>query len=450
MRFKYGERDLLSLNNPFKALSINRSSVEQADGGGTDIIRPNRISWSAEAGDPLQSSIVMACLMWMQRKFPESPMTMKRQNSDGADDILSIHPMMDLIETPNPWYDGTLLWMATVMDYTLDGNAYWVKARSEAGGPVELWWVPTSTMEPRHSRKDQTVFISHYEQMVNGRKIQWNSDDVVHFRFGMDPRNPRKGMSPLNALFREIFTDNEAAEFTGSLLRNSGVPGVIFVPDTDGGLTPDQQLQTERALARKMHGQNRGSALVASGKAHIEQFGFNPDQMDLGTIRNIPEERITAVMGIPASVVGLGTGLEQTKVGATQQEARRMAHENAIQPVQRIAAGVLKRQLLRDFEGEMAAKRINVGFDNSKISALADDQTQVVTRLNMGVSGGWVLVSEARSAMNLPVQDSDRVYLRSFSQVELPMGESMADQGGDPDPVPLDDDEAKLRALIDG
>jgi hypothetical protein len=33
----------------------------------------------------------------------------------------------------------------------------------------------------------------------------------VHFRFGLDPDDPRKGYSPLKSVLREVFTDDEAA-----------------------------------------------------------------------------------------------------------------------------------------------------------------------------------------------------------------------------------------------
>ena len=49
----------------------------------------------------------------------------------------------------------------------------------------------------------------------------------MHFRFGLDPENDRKGRSPLAGVLREVFTDDEAANYTASLLRNMGVPGII-------------------------------------------------------------------------------------------------------------------------------------------------------------------------------------------------------------------------------
>ena len=56
----------------------------------------------------------------------------------------------------------------------------------------------------------------------------------------------------------------------------------------------------------------------------------------------------------------------------------------------------------------------------------------------MGVRGGWVKVSEARSAMNLPVSPEDEVYLRPTSVQAVDPDDQM------PEPLPLP---APLRAL---
>jgi hypothetical protein len=54
---------------------------------------------------------------------------------------------------------------------------------------------------------------------------------VVHFRFGKDPRNLLRGFSPLAAVMREVYTDDQAANFTAAILKNLGIIGVIFAPE---------------------------------------------------------------------------------------------------------------------------------------------------------------------------------------------------------------------------
>src|SRR5690606_3251566 len=120
-------------------------------------------------------------------------------------------------------------WTATLLSYCLAGNAYWIKLRNGVGRPGELWYVPHWLMEPRGS-EDGTVFLSHYLYRPGGRHepIRLVPEDVVHFRHGMDPRNPRLGLSPIDGVIREIFMDLESSNFVASLLHNMGVPGVVI------------------------------------------------------------------------------------------------------------------------------------------------------------------------------------------------------------------------------
>jgi phage portal protein BeeE len=176
--------------------------------------------------------------------------------------------------------------------------------------------------------------------------------DVVHFRFGLDPDNPRKGFSPLKSVLKEVYTDDEAARFTASLLRNMGIPGLIVSPDTDTAITKDEADATKQYMKDKFGGDRRGEPMVMTGRTKVEQFGFSPDQMLLRDLRKVPEERVTAVLGIPASVAGLGAGLDRNTF-TNYGEARSAAYEQGIIPMQKIMGEDVRFQLLTDFETDV-------------------------------------------------------------------------------------------------
>jgi hypothetical protein len=69
-------------------------------------------------------------------------------------------------------------------------------------------------MEPKWP-EDGSVFISHYEYNCGDGLGPMSIDfaDVVHFRHGMNPRNTRLGLSPLDGAIREIFVDLESSNF---------------------------------------------------------------------------------------------------------------------------------------------------------------------------------------------------------------------------------------------
>ena len=247
--------------------------------------------------------------------------------ADGQVEPVVRHPMLELLRRPNDFYSGANLWKATLIDYYVDGNAYWLKIRDSGSGVRKLWWAPSWTIEPKGTETD---FITHYLYRPGGGE-GWRvaPDDIVHFRVGLDPDDPRKGRAPLKSVLREVFTDDEAANFTASLLRHMGVPGLLVSPDSDEAPSLSDVEETKAYIAQNFTGDNRGKALVMSGETKGHQFGFSPSELDLKDLRRIPEERVTAVLGVPAMVAGLGAGLDRSTF-TNYGEARRAAYEQTI------------------------------------------------------------------------------------------------------------------------
>ncbi|MEE8465150.1 MAG: phage portal protein, partial [Dehalococcoidia bacterium] len=389
--------------------------------------------------DPMTNSIIMACINWIARTWPEAPPTVWSKDSDGTLERVEDHPLSELLKKPNPFYSGGALFMGTILSWVLDGHAYWIKERNSQNGVVELWYTPHWLIEPKGSPNDPSVFIDHYDYSPGGVPIPIAPENVVHLRYGIDPHNVRKGLSPLRSLMRELWTDEEAANYTGSILKNMGVPGLVISPKGDMAAvpSPDEVKETKAYYQQNLTGDHRGEPIVMKGPTEVNQFGFDPSQMNTRSLRQIPEERVTAILGIPAAVVGFGTGLEQTKVGATMREMREMAYEGNIIPTQRLFAEGITNQLAPDFVPD--PKRVVFGFDISKVRVLQEDENKRAERYSVMVKGGWATVADARQANDLDVEETDNVYLRDLSTVEVPVGEEgqrlgdMAPEGGDDD-----------------
>jgi HK97 family phage portal protein len=384
----------------------------------------SKFDFLSEVGDGTGSSTVMAPLLWIARSFPEAPLGLWKTNSDGLEDQLLDHPLLRLMRRPNAFYSGRALWMATVTDWNVDGNAYWLKLRDRGGRLAELWWVPHWMVEPRGT---ETEFITHYEYKPGSDPIKLGPDEVVHFRFGLDGDNPRKGYSPLKSVLREVFTDDEAANFTASLLRNMGVPGLVVSPDGDGKPSDEDVKATKAYIKAMFAGDSRGEALVMSAATKVSEFGFSPEQLTLKDVRRIPEERVSAVIGVPAVVAGLGAGLDRSTF-TNYGEAREAAYEQAVIPTQTLMAEDIWFQLLPDFEAIDDIWTWRVGFDLKNVRVLQEDRFNLAKRLDLGVRGGWVRVAEGRRAAGLPVTDLDEIYLRQMNLVQVPADGSKPQQ----------------------
>lgn len=399
-----------------KALAAMRHSARPPFISG--LLRRTRFDYRREIGDGLDASVVTAPIQWIQRALPEAALSVGRRGRDGSIALVDDHPLTALIARPNDYYSEIALWGGTIFSYLFAGNAYWVKVRNGAGRPVELWYVPHWTIEPKWPQ-DGSEFISHYRYSPGSGAppVRLESEDVVHFRHGLDPRNTRLGLSPLGGAIREIFMDLESSNFVAALLRNMGVPGVVISPK--GGAMPSAEDvdATKAWFQEAFGGDKRGGPLVMGAPTDVTPYGFNPQQMNMGEARDIAEERVCACLGIPAAVVGFGAGLQQTKVGATMEELRKLAWHNGVLPVARAFADEIERSLLPDF-GQTAG--LDLAWDTSGVLALQEDKDKEVERWNKKLASGGITVFEYRKGIGEEADDSHRIYLRSIALLEVP------------------------------
>lgn len=392
-------------------------------------------------GDGSTSSIVVAAVGWIGRNLTTAPIRVQTKDDDGklevAKDPGSV-AFLELLETPNAAYDGADLLQAVGWDYWIDGNGYVVKVRDQGTGgrPIALWWIPSFLIEPKWP-EDGSVFLSHYlYRPAPEVEIRLETDDVIHFRNGFDPDNIRKGRSPLKSVLREIYTDEEAASYTSTMLRNLGVPGIVISPDSD-----DVDLEDEDADAiKEQFRQNftadrRGEPMVIGSKARVERISFSPAEMNLRDLRRIPEERVTAVLGMPAIVAGMGAGLDRSTF-ANFAEAREAGYEENIVPTHGKLGRTLRRTLLSEFVSDPAGYVVD--FDYANVRVLQEDETKKWERGVNAASKGTIELADFRRMVGLPVEDAlHRIYLRDARLVAIRFDSPEA-KGEAPEPEPAD------------
>lgn len=441
-----------TLTRPFRGLKAMASRITHPGNAMSWFLPNTRYDYAQEVGDGTTSSVVMQPLRWLQRNSPQAVLRVSERGPDGKTwtpiDVDSDRPaarMVTLCDEPNPYYDGATLEEATTLSEELDGNAYWMKIRNGVGAVIQLWWVPHTMMEPKRD-DGSDEFITHYGYYPNGMEIRVPVEDVIHFRVGIDPANPMKGMSGFKSVLREVFTDNEAANYAATILKNMGAPGLVVSPEGDGaamGPTDGDVEEVKRKFEQATTGDNRGRAIVMRGATKIQTVGFNPQQMTVRELRRVPEERVSGIMGVPAVVCGLGAGLDRSTF-ANMREAREAAAEEALIPRWQRRARTIKHQLLPDFEGDQA-RGLKVDHDLSDVRVLSEDQDKLAARASAMVAGGYAEIAEAREMLGLPIDDSHRVFLRSMSMLEVPAGSSGSDALAVA--APVDSTAPKMRAI---
>lgn len=378
------------------------------------------IDYQAEVDDPGRSDIVSSLVGWKQNVFPEAPLRLQKKDQDGKLQPVTEHPALTLLRQPNPLYHGSALWKATVWDFSIDGNAYWMIVRNRGGIVKELHYLPAYTMRPAW-QPGQTLAERFWEYRPDGEVYALPAASVLHFRDGIDAEDVRLGCSPLKNLYREIYTDAAAANLVAALLRNRALPSAIIAP-AEGAEYDQVNIEETRQYVQEMFsGDNRGQPLVLGGATSIQTFGYSPEDLNVLNVRYMTEERIAAALNVPPIVVGLGSGMRRSTY-SNVESAREMAWENGMIPMLRDLAETLNEWLTPLLVDEQP---LLFDFDISAVRVLQEDRTRQSQRLRIGVAGGWVTVAEARAAEGRPWLPSDEVYLRSAAQTAVPVGDNV-------------------------
>jgi HK97 family phage portal protein len=430
--------------------------LHPADGGGLgeqlgqygilgSVLPSSNRDWIQDIEDPALNYAVFACLRWISDNLPEpEKQVVDRKGREKTP--RETHPLLDLLERPNEFYDGDALFAATARDYSLTGNAYWLIERDNLGRPVRLWYVPFWMIGPRWPH-DGSQFITDYiyRPSGQGKGIILPREDVVHFQWGLDSKNGgRTGTHRTLPVFPWLASLNEGAVYTASILRNLGVVPNLLIAKTEIG--DDQKSVLKEWFQALFTRDNRGKVGVLNGvDADLKQLGLSPQDLALGDILQRPELAVCATFGIPPSVIYLGStgGPNAFDNGGQHAQARRAGYQDCLMPMTKRFGKTITHRLLPAWE-EQPPSQVFYRWDFSEVEALAEDQSALYERNNKSVAAGWMMVSEARERAKLPVDDSHKVFLRPGKSTMVRSADEMVAPPALPDApsdAPADHDE---------
>lgn len=224
----------------------------------------------------------------------------------GSDDPVTAHPLLDLLDNPNPLMDRATLLEHTRQWLELWGNAFWLKnspARSTNRGaayPTELLPLDPECVRPWPLFGTR---LEKWEYAVGGQVFYLPPEEVVWFRFP-NPYDTRWGLSWVRPLLLDILGDHRAAEWNVSFYRRGAIPaGVIVLPETATGIT-ETECNVIRERWIENHRDNRAPAVMTRG-AKYEATGTGQKESDFLGGRRYSREQILSAAGVPPGVAGI-------------------------------------------------------------------------------------------------------------------------------------------------
>ena len=292
----------------------------------------------ASMRDPTSMSLVSAIIsMWSDTivplDFAVQAKTDKMRRDEG--------PMLDLLRHPgNGWTSGELktAWLDGLIGC---GNAYMLFESSRSLKVLDWRCVrPPDITQANYCYTDPwTNRLSYYDPM-----------EIIHLRWkrGMDGVI---GIGPLwGTATGELATDYLAQKYTMAMLANMGVAGILLSPLFESSdISPDEAEAAAAAIGNTTAHGGQGNAVVLSKPFRVDEMKGVGSVADTRQLRWVAEERICSTCRMHPALLGIGTGSEQSRVGATQDAIINFFWSTCVLPMMRKLSEQLGEQLLWRF-----------------------------------------------------------------------------------------------------
>lgn len=338
---------------------------------------PRRMSNLAEEGFR-KNVIAYRCVMQIATAAAAVPWII--YNESGAE--LDTHPLLTLLEHPNPMQDGVTFMESLYANLQIFGNAYVEAIRPNDGAaPVELYALRPDRMKVIPGA---TGLPQGYQYNVNGQVSSWPADpltgdsNILHLK-QFHPLDDWYGLAPMEAALQSIDQHNASGAWNQALLNQGARPsGALVYSPKDGGpasLSDDQIQRLREEMGQLYQGdRNAGRPLILEGGLDWREMSLSPKDMDWLSGRNNAARDIALAFGVPAQLIGL----PESQTYSNFEQARLAFYEETVLPqLTRVIAGI------DHWLCPMYKDRPELDYDPDSISALTEKRQAQWSKLQV-------------------------------------------------------------------
>jgi len=233
--------------------------------------------------------------------------------------IITDHPVLDLLKQPSSNVDGYLFRQQVVMDLILNGT-FWILKLGKSDIPTSL--IRLHPEETKFVTDDKKGLVGVINTSY-GQSVEYPIDRILLGRGPTYAKGPQSnyGTPVVQPLYQELLADVNAM-MLASTSSKSGRPDVVISPKSEDDIWPkqtrDEIINSYQSMAKA------GGVIALSGQANIDMLNLTPKDMEYEKSRIFARQSISSAVGVPGSVLGLpsanyATALEQRKTYWTNQ-----------------------------------------------------------------------------------------------------------------------------------
>lgn len=342
----------------------------------------------------MRNWIMFRCLQEIMRAAVQLNWKVMKYNNNGEVEEVKNHPIVQILEKPNPIYGQAELIKRLIAFYYIGGEAPIHKITTSTGEAKELYtYRPdrvsfTSTGRPEDPYSEIKYNGGTPIDILSSNFLLWKNFNPLDEFDGLG-----HGMSMLEPILKNGDLLNEMTNWNVSLMQNGGnLSGVIAVEETLGD--NEYERATEQLKNKHQGSANVGKYLLLEGGAKYYSTGVNPKDMDWTNGKNSVMMDICIGMGVDPILIGFNENSSYNN----KNEAEKGLYTKVAIPLMRELADQLN-EFLKVGENEY------IDIDYSHIPVLQKDMKEMAEILAKAKD---MTINEKRSKRGLePIEGGD-------------------------------------------
>ncbi len=410
---------------------------------------PNTPAWRAKnylgysREGYIENATVYACINMRAKALAGINWRVFKKQANGKKVPLDAHPLLNLLENPNPIFSGAEFDASESAYMDLAGNTYTHLVGGGASDlapltkpPIELWLLRPDLVAPVPDTSGiPTKYQYRTTQSAGSEAVEYDRTRIIH-RKQFHPTDPIFGLAPTEAAAKGIDTLNAYIDFNYRLLKRNGAPQGVIIAKTK--MSDEQYKRLMKQSNDLFNNPNNagGFKLIEGNEVDVKQFQMTFQDMQFTQGEESRALNICTTYGVPPELIGI----QGHKTYANYLEARRAFYLETILP-EKDAIRNKRNQKLTILYGP----GIYLDYDRDDIEALSEDQKTIWERAQAVPKSSLGTINEAREMVGMephtdPIADEILVPVGMIPASQF-SDTSQADDdpaGQDPEPDPAD------------
>lgn len=356
-----------------------------------------------------QNAIAFRCIHMIKQAVASLEVNLYEKDSKGNKIELNNHPILNILNNPNPMQSGDDFIGELVAFFLISGNAFIYNA-SKSDNIKQIY-----NLKPDDVKviSDKLMPQSYEVDGLTPKRI--DVDQVTGKSFicqikDFNPLNPWYGQSRLQAAAHSIDTFNAAQKWNYNLLKNGAKPSGVINVKGDTPLTIEQYNELKENIERNWQGANNSNKPQILGNLEWKPMSLSPQDMDFMNNQIMSARYIANAFGVPSQLLNI----PESQTFSNYEQANLSFWQDTAIPIANTIYAGLVRWLKHCYKGNYFLE-----VNEDKITALDPIRKDRAERLKGLVAGGILTINEARDAMDFePIAGGDELYI-SGSQVPL-------------------------------